>query len=115
MPIYRLSIPLYIDSLYPLYRLSIPWHGVKASRGCADATDGRQQRTHLVLGFLELPRRHRVRDDPSRRLHARHAPGDDARADGNREVHASVAGRDVAHRAAVRTAALGLELVDDLH
>jgi hypothetical protein len=43
------------------------------------------------------------------------AVGDDARADGDREINSPVTGRDVADRAGVRPASLGLELIDDLH
>ena len=66
-----------------------------------------QQRLRLALRLFPLALGHRVRDDSRARLHRRHAVGDDARADRDREVHPLAAGGDVADRAGVRAARSG--------
>ena len=89
---------------------------VRCRAGCApNLSDRRQQRPRLVLMLEELALGHRVVHDAGRRLHRRDAVGDDARPNRDREVHSLDAGADVADRAAVRSAALRLHLVDDLH
>ena len=48
-------------------------------------------------------------------LYRRHAIGNDAGPDGDRQIHARITGPDEPDGAGIGTAALGFELVDDLH
>ena len=56
-----------------------------------DPPDGGQHRPRLVLRLRPLRRRDGVEHDSRAGLHVRHAAGDDARADRDRQVHARAA------------------------
>src|SRR5207247_3705353 len=82
---------------------------------CLGEGERLQHRLRLRFRLCELATRIGVGDDPGTRLHDHAVRQHDAGADRDRRVHVHRAPAYVAHRACVRAAALGLELVDDLH
>src|SRR5664279_6522154 len=83
-----------------------PARGTSVLRALSHLTDRGEHRARLVLGLFPLVRGDRVRHDAGPRLDRRDAVRYHAGADGDREIHAPVARRDVANRARVRAAAL---------
>src|SRR6266550_1186499 len=74
-----------------------------------------EDRLRLRFSLRELARRIGIGDDPGARLHGHAIRQHHRRADRDRGVEVDRAPAHVAHRTGVRAAALGLELVDDLH
>src|SRR5919106_2057699 len=74
-----------------------------------------QHRLRLGFSLLEFPRRVRVGHDPRARLNHDAVLEHARRADRDGRVEARRAPPHVAHGPRVRAAALGLQLVDDLH
>src|SRR5262249_16721848 len=75
---------------------------------------GADQSAGLVLALLVFALRHRIRDDAGAGLDVHDAVLHDGGAEHDAGVHGAVGG-EVADGAAVDAAALGLQLLDDLH